>query len=232
MEGDSTMWGLTFVNGTYGQAPNNQPFTVGWDLRDNAVTVVNAGVPGSTVTEAVLGTAPYTVSLAERLQKSPAQIVVGNYAINDAAQETPDFYRNSLNNWITIVRAAGKLPVLEEPNPICWNPATAPPGTEPVLDVMVDVLRDVAKKQGVALIAQYDYIKTLDWHSMLTDCAHPDDSLYKIMGDRAAQQLAPIIRFYPVNFGVKQIGRRLSGPRDAGSLSISFQFSSSAHQSL
>lgn len=91
-------------------------------------------------------------------------------------------------NWIAVVRQTGRTPILEEPNPVC-NPIYTN------LPAFVNIMRQIAQQQGVTLIQQYDYIASLpNWQSMLVDCIHPNDALYKIKGDREAAVLAPIVK--------------------------------------
>lgn len=81
------------------------------------ITTVNDGVSATTANENLEGLAPFTSPLATRLAIDPSQIVVVNYAINDSAYDTLDEYEQNLYDWVRAVRAAGKVPVLEEPNP-------------------------------------------------------------------------------------------------------------------
>lgn len=189
-EGDSTIYGYEVVNGAVVRTPNPPPVIEQADLQATlgaGITIQNNGVVGAKAIDSLSGgNAYYALPLSQRLAVNPAQIVMSNYAINDHTR-TPDQYAQDITDWITTVRAAGKTPVLEEPNPICVSVA-------PQLDTLVDVLRIVAKQQNVVLIAQYDYIKTLDWQPMLADCVHPNDALYKIKADRAAAVLAPLVK--------------------------------------
>jgi lysophospholipase L1-like esterase len=189
-EGDSTMYGWTQTGpNTFIQSPSNQPAVIASDL---GIQVTNSGVGGATVGSAIAGTAPNNLPLVDRLKTINAQIVIANYGINDSSYVTPDVYRDGLNGWISIVRASGKTPVLEEPNPICWGlDATETAARQ---DQYIAVMREVAKAQGVLLIQQYDYIKTLDWQHMTPDCGHPGEQLYKIMGDRAADQIKDLVK--------------------------------------
>lgn len=189
-EGDSTMFGWTQTGpNTFIQSPSNQPAVIASDL---GIQVTNHGVGGATVGSAIAGTQPNSQPLVERLKTINAQIVIGNYLINDARLNTVEQYRDGLNGWINIVRASGKTPVLEEPNPIAYG--LDPDSFALIQDAYVGVLRDVAKAQGVLLIQQYDYVKTLDWKSMTPDGLHPNEVLYKIMGDRAADQIKDLVK--------------------------------------
>lgn len=190
-EGDSTIYGYEFVNGAYIQTPNNAPVLLQAALRaklGSGITVENKGVGGGTASGSVAGTGVYTVLFATRLAVDPSQIVLSNYALNDMIGRTQDQYAGDLAAWVQVVRAAGKTPVLEEPNPGCT-------ANQANLDAYVGTLRTVAQQQGVLLISQYDAIKALpNWQSMLTDCVHPGDALYAFKANREYLALAPLVQ--------------------------------------
>ncbi|ASW00127.1 SGNH/GDSL hydrolase family protein [Paraburkholderia aromaticivorans] len=186
-EGDSTFYGTQVINGVVSRTANNPPALLQGMLGAN-VTVINSAAGGATVLDALNGLAPrYTTPLASRLATNNSALVLSNFEINDSLRLSQDDYRAGLLSWITRVRNMGKLPVLEEPNPVC-SP------TYPNVEAYLSVLRDVAAQQGVTLIAQYDYIKSLpNWQAMLTDCVHPYDSLYQIKTQREYAMLQPIV---------------------------------------
>lgn len=187
-EGDSTYYGTQVINGVVSRTPNNPPALI-QKAFGSAVSVTNSAAGGATITQALNGISPrYSVPLASRLSTLAPKIVPSNFGINDAEAGDETVYRNSLNTWISTVRGMGATPVLEEPNPVCDT-------THPKLDTFVGILRDVAAQQGVTLIAQYDYIKSLpNWQAMLTDCVHPTDALYAIKAQREYDALAPIVK--------------------------------------
>lgn len=187
-EGDSTFYGTQVINGVLSRTPNNPPALLQKDF-GSAATMTNSGVGGATITQALNGIAPrYSAPLASRLASLSPKLVLSNFGINDSEVGDEAAYRNSLNTWISTVRGMGATPVLEEPNPVC-------DATHPKLDTFVGILRDVAAQQGVTLIAQYDYIKSLpNWQAMLTDCVHPTDALYAIKAQREYAVLAPIVK--------------------------------------
>jgi hypothetical protein len=93
----------------------------------------------------------------------------------------------NLIRFVDTVRASGKLPVLEEPNPVCVG--------HEALDQLVGILNTVAGDKAVPLVKQYEAIKALPgWRSMLTDCVHPNDALYAFKAGREAEALAQVIR--------------------------------------
>lgn len=189
-EGDSTMAGYEMIDGQFVRIANSVPVQVQAILREQfgpTVTVENNGVASSTTFSSLNGLAPNTVPFAQRIAADPAQVVLTNYALNDMGARTLEEYASDLAVWIGAVRAAGKTPVLEEPNPVC-NENSA------LLDTFVNQMRLVAQQQGVTLIAQYDYIKLLpNWQAMMTDCVHPGDALYAIKAQREAAILAQLV---------------------------------------
>jgi acyl-CoA thioesterase-1 len=187
-QGDSTMWGYV---APHTQATPTAPGKLESLLQARfgaRVTVNNNGRPGSRIDERISGgNTYYTEPLVLYLTKDTSQIVIGNWAINDAAFATLDDYKKHLNEFITDVQQAGKIAVLEEPNPICAE-STAQP------DNFVIAMREVSAARGVLLIEQYDYIKSLpNWKSMMTDCLHPGAALYAIKGQREYDALAPLV---------------------------------------
>jgi lysophospholipase L1-like esterase len=188
-EGDSTMFGLETVNGQFVQASMPPPVLLQARLRElfgPGVTVNGYGSPGANLRFELQGTNNYATTLRDRLVVSRAQIVIGNFGINDAYLP-PEEYRSNLQQFVDTVRAGGKLPVLEEPNPVCAGHEN--------LDQLVAILNEVAREKAVPLVKQYDAIKALpDWQAKLTDCVHPGDELYAFKAAREAEALAQVIR--------------------------------------
>jgi acyl-CoA thioesterase-1 len=188
-EGDSTMYGLETVNGQFVQSAHPVPALVQAQLQSwfgPKVTVNANGSPGANLDYELQGTNNYATALSARLAASRARIVIENFGINDAYLPV-ESYRGNLVRFVDTVRAAGKLPVLEEPNPVCAG--------HEALDQLVAVLNEVARDEGVPLVKQYDAVKALPgWQSMLTDCVHPGDALYAFKAAREADVLAQVIR--------------------------------------
>jgi acyl-CoA thioesterase I len=192
-EGDSLIWGFSYLddNGNLVQSPNNPPAVLQAALQaqfGDGVAVENNGQVGAQVTDSLNGTDPYSTPFAVRLASDPAQIVLADYAANDSIGTPIDQYEAGLIEWITEVRNAGKVPVLEEPNPMCSQEFAN-------VGAYRDAMVEVAQSQNVLLITQYDYIASLpNWQGMLMDCIHPNDDLYQIKGQREADQLAGMVQ--------------------------------------
>lgn len=192
MEGDSLIWGYLYTgpNG-FVQSVDNPPAVVQSILQQSmgpTVTTQNNAVPGTTIEDSLSGTNGFSVPFATRLSTNPAQIVLTDDAVNDSTLSTVDQYEAELTQWIADVRAAGKIPVLEEPNPTCGSAG-------PNVPTFVAAMDSIAVQQGVLLIAQYQYILSLpNWQSMMQpDCVHPTDALYLIKAQREAAALQPVV---------------------------------------
>ncbi len=150
-----------------------------------AATVENNGSPGTTVAQNLAG--HVLAPLATRLATDSSRIVIENFAINDCTVETVQQFHDDLTQWVNVVRSMGKIPVLEEPNPVTRAGFDALPS-------FVAMVNQVATEQDVTVIQQYAYIQSLpEWQAMLTDGVHPNDALYAIKGHREAQAIAPLL---------------------------------------
>lgn len=201
-EGDSTIAGLQKVNGTYVITANSAPVQLQAKLQASlgtSVTVENHGIGGTTICQRVNGTAPYTQTLAQFLATSQAKFVIGNWAINDSSDqstETPTQYQQCWEQFVDVVRAVGKIPLIEEPNPVIGSVfSPADPTVYQNLPNYLSIMRSVAQSKSVTMIGQYDYIQTVpNWQGMLTDGVHPDDALYAIKAQREYEVLKPIVQ--------------------------------------
>lgn len=155
------------------------------------VVVTNLGVGGARLIQVIDGDSEMhglEIPYAKRLAQSDARIVVENFGINDYGKDLAIFER-SLIAFIDETRAAGKIPVVEEPNPI-----GAPP-FDGALDHIVALIDQICAERNVTVIPQYRPIKALpEWHSLLADGIHPGDALYKIKGEEEFSVLGPIVQ--------------------------------------
>lgn len=171
----------------------------------NGVTVTTNAVGGTTLQQALIGnSALYPESLVQVLAAhGEYKVVLENYGINDRATTTPAYFEQELLQFIASVEGAGRVPVLEEPNPLC-NPAYPPsenvefPGDaqgDPVILPYVQAVDDVASQTGVALVKTYYLDKALpNWCAMLSDgVVHPGPELTKIEAQNRAAVIAQIL---------------------------------------
>ncbi len=186
-DGDSTMYGWSVLPSGTVQAADNQPAEIQKQMQavfGTAVTVENHAVGGTTVIDSINGTNGFAQPLGVRLAASSAQIVIGNFEINDMYRMTPAQFQQGWQTWINTVTSLGKIPIIIGPNPICRTDA---PNVGPYLDAE----QQAAQANGVLLIEQHNFIYAMpDWQAMLGDCVHPMDALYKVMGDRDATAMA------------------------------------------
>ncbi|KVN30688.1 hypothetical protein WJ63_07860 [Burkholderia pyrrocinia] len=210
-DGDSTNWGENPDSPTLQAAPSSgQPLTrraiqspaqllqADFDkaLGAGVVTVIDGSIPGSTLPADLQGTAPVPTPLATRLAQlpTPADIVITNSQINDQylLRATPDQYRSWLQQWVQTVKAAGAVPVLEEPNPICR------PGFDiSMTDEFVATMRQFAATQGLTVLPTYDAFKLYPvWNLKLisSDCVHPDDAGYAFKEANHFPTLLPVAK--------------------------------------
>ncbi|WP_080412326.1 SGNH/GDSL hydrolase family protein [Burkholderia ubonensis] len=194
MYGDSTMAGVTMVGAEYVTTANNEPNNVQQELGSRA-RIFNQGVSGTTLQELIDGTdGRHTMNLQQLMANSSSRIVVENFAINDASSQSLQQFMSNVDYFVTQARANGKVPVIEEPNPVCDQNLK----NIPELDAQVAALEEYAARYNVAIVKQYDYIKSLpDWQSMLPDRIHPNEALYKIKADRTAAALLQILQTMP-----------------------------------
>jgi acyl-CoA thioesterase-1 len=182
-EGDSTMHGYQWINGAPYHTQNCEPCVLQrllWAIFPGGVGTENNGVDGTTVLMWQAIHTPYTTD--------KSKIVIGNWGINDAWQgvSSPDQYQSQLVEFVTEVRAAGQIPVLEEPNPTTQGDNLAE---------YVEKMDYVALQMNVPLVQQYNYILSLpNWVSMLTDGIHPGDALYAIKAQREFDVISPIVK--------------------------------------
>jgi len=199
--GDSTSLGAQTINGVLTTTPNSEPNQL-QDLLQarfgKNITVINNGVGGTQAYQLLSGTDGRNRAWSSQMAKSNADIVIINYALNDQMynvspppgmfQETPETYGNIISWIIQTARDNGKIVVLQEPNPTCYQPTVGN------LYKFVTALRNTATLMNAPLVAAYDHIQTIpNWKSMLSDCAHPNDQLYGIKAGQTFKALTPII---------------------------------------
>lgn len=202
MYGDSTMFGLEYVNGTpqgtdgiYIGTKNNVPAVLSELLQsDIGPTVAASGVAssGATIRDAVLGQHGFAAPLAQALANDPSQIVVENFGINDSIQYSPDEFRQYLIEFVTIAQSAGKMVVLETPQPTC-NLANDQLWVAPTASIVVEV----AAQMGLSVIDQYSHIQAIpNWcATYMGDGTHPkNDQLYALKAQYEVPVVASVVK--------------------------------------
>ncbi|MBP0594360.1 SGNH/GDSL hydrolase family protein [Paraburkholderia sp. LEh10] len=195
-QGDSTMWGYQTSDAftRSWQSPNNPPALLQAALQARFgphVIVQNNGVPGATLVDRERGTNGYALPYAQWAATSPARIVIVNFALNDAdnhLKESPENFRANLVRFIEESKRAGRIVVLEEPNPVDYAV------NKTIVPRYVAVVDEMAKHYRLALVRQYAYIGAIrNWRSLLIDHVHPTDALYRLKAQRQREVLEPIV---------------------------------------
>lgn len=196
--GDSTDWGVcTALPPTYRCSPTPaQLAQADFDkaLGAGVVLVVDQSAPGSTLKQDLTGTGEFAATaygtgqpLATVLAgvDQDASIVVTNSEINDqlVEQDTPDAYQTDMQNWITTVQAAGKTPVILEPNPVAPTALNAPSDDGSWINALAYVAAEhtAAAMYGVAVAPLYNaFIDVPQWNLVYIgpDGVHPNAAGY------------------------------------------------------
>jgi hypothetical protein len=160
-------------------------------FNDTGITVANHATGGtsSSLQNEMLGMDGNGAPFADRIKLSAASIVIESHTLNDAlGGETINDYRQYLAAWVVAVRAAGKVPVLEESGPTCDS-------DHPQLAAYVQAMDDAAAQFNVPLITQYAYIGALpNWQSHMSGCLVPDTYIDNIKAQREQAVIVPLVK--------------------------------------
>jgi hypothetical protein len=194
VNGDDAMLGVTSNNnGFVTISQQSEPADTQALLRaqfGDGITIVNHAEGGraSTLVNMMNGVDGGGPPFAQRMLTSKADIVLVNHAINDDLSQSLAPYADALVAWVQAVRAAGKIAVLEEPNPVC-------DANHPHLENYVSTMDGIATQYNVPIVKQFDYIQTLpNWQTHLSACLYPDEWLLHIKAQQEANVLAPIVQ--------------------------------------
>jgi lysophospholipase L1-like esterase len=199
--GDSTFWGAVVISdgppARYPQSPaRRMQIAMNEKFGPGKVTIVDHSAPGSTLETDLSGTglsAEYgnTLPLAAELSNGNANIVITNSQINDAlAGNTVRTFSSNLKRWIRTVQASGKIPVIAEPNPICFRISIADSRR------YVSAENATASRNDVIVLPLYDAFLNLPaWRttSMASDCIHPNAAGYAFKQQQYFASLEPIV---------------------------------------
>lgn len=188
--GDDAMYGMT---SQMSLAQQTEPMATQALLRaqfGDGITIVNRahGGTASSLVNMMKGVDGGGPPFAERIKASKADIVLMNHAINDNLMQSLAPYADGMIAWIQAVRDAGKIPVLEEPNPVC-------DGNHPWLENYVATMQNIAKSYKVPLVSQYSNVQALpNWQSHMNACFYPDEWMLQIKAQRQAAALVPLVK--------------------------------------
>jgi hypothetical protein len=194
IHGDDAMMGVTSNNGWMPTiTPQSEPADSQTLLRaqfGNGVTISNLAEGGtaSTLVNMMNGVDGGGPPFAQRMATSKADIELVNHAINDDLAQSLGPYTDALIAWVQDVRAAGKVAVLEEPNPVCDD-------NHPYLANYVSTIDSIAVAYNVPLVTQYAYLQAIpNYCSHLSAGLYPDDYIDNIKAQREAAVLAPLVQ--------------------------------------
>jgi hypothetical protein len=194
IHGDDAMMGITSNNGWMPTiTQQSEPADSKTLLRaqfGNGITISNLAEGGtaSTLVNMMSGVDGGGPPFAQRMATSKADIELVNHAINDDLAQSLGPYTDALIAWIQAVRGAGKIAVLEEPNPVCDD-------NHPNLANYVSTIDNIAAAYNVPLVTQYAYLQAIpNYCSHLSGGLYPDDAIYAIKAQREAAVLAPLVQ--------------------------------------
>lgn len=194
MYGDSTTLGAELLpdgSWAYPASASNVPAVLQSKYGPNVV-VVNKGISGLTIPQAIIGAQPATKAWAQAMAESPADIVTLNFGINDAAQAweddfTVDYY---IRQMIDVAQANGKTVVVETSNPVANHLYNR-------LSQIALVIRNVAQSKSLTLVDHHIWVQGLtDWNSKryLPDMLHPSAELYNYKANNLYTIIDPVIQ--------------------------------------
>ncbi len=187
--GDSTVWGG--IGGTSYQVAQTPPMVLDANLPAN-YAVKNEGVGGASIIELLEGRDGVHPTWATAVTQTTAKYIIMNYGINDSYERatTTTSYKANYAKAIDIARAAGKIIILETPNPTHDGALTAS---------FADAMKQVAAEKGVPVIDQYYYLKqymttnNLGIYQITNDGVHPTQATYTLKGQYAAKRFKEIV---------------------------------------
>lgn len=189
--GDSTTAGLTTIDGKVIVAPMSSVDHL-YVLLNNRfgyhAEIINKGVSQTCAATLLNGDAT-TPKWADRVKESKADIVTFNYGMNDAwaCQRNPDQFLSDVQQLLDITLAAGKQPVLIEP-----NPSTIP--MKSILPTYIGALNLAAEQRKVPIIQHFRIWNQIpNWEGMLSDGIHPNAQGYQLKGTVEYQVLEAMI---------------------------------------
>lgn len=207
--GDSTMVGwMAGADGVFTITQNPMKYLRA-DLQAQfgpGLTVTDNAIGGTTLQQALLGnSALYPQSLVQVLAAhGEYAVIVENYGINDRATTTPEYFEQELTQFVASVEGAGRIPVLEEPNPLCDPTKPQADNVEfpgdaqgnPVILPYVLAVDNVASGYGVPLVKTYYLDKSLpNWCALLSDGeVHPGPELAQFEAKNRSAVIADVLQ--------------------------------------
>lgn len=199
--GDSTTEGWQVINGASVISQNSETKVLERMLQQkygSGVRISNHGVGGTQASQLLYGSDGRHPVWEEQMKTSVAKIVTLNMSLNDAyfqsvptaglLSESPQAYAEILKQMIFTARKYGKEVILYEPNPVCKEPRQSK------LQYYVAHMNIVAGQTSTPIVGNYYKLMNIaGWETMLSDCVHPLDSMYKLKAENELPTLSTII---------------------------------------
>jgi len=199
--GDSTTEGWQVIDGLSVISQNSETAVLERMLQQkygNGLRIANHGVGGTQASQLLYGTDGKHPVWEEQMRSSNAKIITLNMSLNDAyfqsvptagiLAESPQAYAEILKQLIFTAKKYGKEVILYEPHPVCKEPRQSK------LQYYVAHMKLVAAATSTPIVSHYyDLLNMPGWESMLSDCVHPLDSMYKLKAERAFAVISPVI---------------------------------------
>jgi acyl-CoA thioesterase-1 len=153
--------------------------------------VTNEGVSGTRADQLLNGTDGRHKPWADEMKQSKARIVLLNFGINDSHQagETVQSYSMNMDLLVRTAKDAGKLVVLQTPNPI--YPTLKADAPDAKLQQHAQAVRKLAKAEHVPLIdvnaSMLALLAQVPLQVLYADTLHPTPAGYQAIANVAAK---------------------------------------------
>lgn len=158
--------------------------------------VTNEGISGTRADQLLNGTDGKHKPWAEEMKQSKARIILLNFGINDSRQpgETVQSYSMNMDLLVRTAKEAGKLVVLQTPNPIYLTMKADAPDAK--LQQHALAMHKLAKAENVPLIdvnaSMLELVKQVPLQVLYTDNLHPTAAGYQAIATTAAKVIETI----------------------------------------
>ena len=149
--------------------------------------IYNRGVSGTNTAQLLAGTDGRNYAWAEMMRRETVRIVIINHGINDRGYPL-ETYRANLRELVEVAQKAGKIVMLEEPNPVGETQTplmTAINFDVPAFEARRAAMRDLATHMGVYFCAQP--------RVPLEDGIHPTVDGYAVKRDTLRKCIADLV---------------------------------------
>lgn len=151
------------------------------------VAIYNRGVGGTNTAQLLAGTDGVNYAWATQIPRETAKIIVINHGINDRGYPL-DAYKANLRELVTVAQSAGKIVMLEMPNP-------AGETMTPLMDrIIFDVPAFEARRQAMRDLSVSMGVYLCDQPRVaLRDGIHPTSEGYAVKAERLSTCLNDVL---------------------------------------